>query len=169
MKQLDPKAVWIFFFNNLMFGIGTFVAIPIFVLISVSTLSEMEGLVTLIITGAVILLGLFAVGAWVWAKLTYHFYRYELREDGFRKEHGVIWKRYVTIPYDRIQNVDIYRGLIARILGISDVQVQTAGGITAGSYGAFSEGRVPGVDKVVAEEIRDELVARARTARTQGL
>jgi len=64
---------------------------------------------------------------WIWAKLAYHFYRYELREDGFRKELGVIWKKYITIPYDRIQNVDIYRGVIAPILGLSDLNIQTAG------------------------------------------
>lgn len=107
---------------------------------------------------------------WFWARWTYRFYRYELRENGFYKEHGVVWKKYVTIPYDRIQNIDIYRGLLARLLGLSDMQIQTAGGITMGSYGSFAEGRLPGLAPEVAEQLRDELLQRAKSAKTsQGL
>src|SRR3989344_4147735 len=64
---------------------------------------------------------------YIWARLSYHFYRYELTKEGFRKESGVISKSYVTIPYNRIQNVDIYRGVMARLLGLSSLWIQTAG------------------------------------------
>lgn len=117
----------------------------------------------LFITGIIILISL------IWALLTYRFYRYQLTDNAFQKEHGIIWKKYVTIPYDRIQNVDIYRGLFARLLGLSDLQIQTAGGITRGSYGAFSEGRLPGLSKEVAIKIRDELIQRARQSSNRGL
>jgi uncharacterized membrane protein YdbT with pleckstrin-like domain len=110
---------------------------------------------------------------WILAKLTYHFYRYELREDGFRKELGVIWKKYVTIPYDRIQNIDIYRGVIARILGLSDLNIQTAGASAQisryGARGLGAEGVLPGLSQEVAEQLRDELVRRARQSKNQGL
>ena len=42
-------------------------------------------------------------------------------------EKGVIYKVYTNIPYERIQNIDIYRGIIARLCGFSAVSVQTAG------------------------------------------
>ena len=29
---------------------------------------------------------------YILARLSYHFYRYELRENSFRKEYGIIWK-----------------------------------------------------------------------------
>ena len=104
---------------------------------------------------------------WVWAKLTYYFYKYELRDDGFRKELGVIRKKYITIPYDRIQNVNIDRGVIARVLGLSDLSIETAG---AGGQIARSEGMLPGLSQKIAEELRDELVKRSRQSRsTQGL
>lgn len=171
MQKLHPRAFWLFFIPALLPAPGFLIALTIIVL-SLSSEGELPSFVS---GGTLLLLGLVAsalyvAGAYLWAKLTCHFYRYELREDGFRKEHGIIWKRYVTIPYDRIQNVDIFRGLIARILGLSDIQVQTAGAITAGSYGAFAEGRLPGVGKEEAERIRDELVRRARASRSgQGL
>jgi len=109
----------------------------------------------------------------IWAKLTYHFYRYELTDAGFRKELGVIYKKYVTIPYDRIQNVDIYRGILARMLGLSDLNIQTAGmSATVSRYGARgigAEGRLPALSRETAEQLRDELIQRARQSKNQGL
>ena len=116
---------------------------------------------------------LFATLLFFWAKLSYRFYKYELTDDGFRKELGVIYKKYVTIPYDRIQNVDIYRGILARILGLSDLHIQTAGASAQVSrYGWLAggaEGRLPGLSKEDAEKLRDELIRRAKQPRYQGL
>ncbi|MDP2642078.1 MAG: PH domain-containing protein [bacterium] len=120
-----------------------------------------------------VIIPIFVILCFIWAKLTYRFYRYELTDDGFRKELGVIYKKYVTIPYDRIQNVDIYRGILARLLGLSDLNIQTAGmSASIGRYGAVgagSEGRLPALSKEVAEQLRDELIKRAQQSRNQGL
>lgn len=120
-----------------------------------------------------IIVPVFLIIGFIYAKLTYHFYRYELTEDGFRKELGIIWKKYVTIPYDRIQNVDIYRGVVARILGLSDLHVQTAGASAQysrhGALGLAAEGRLPGLSREVAEQLRDELIHRAKSSKNQGL
>ncbi|HEY1041836.1 MAG TPA: PH domain-containing protein [Candidatus Paceibacterota bacterium] len=171
MQQLHPRAIWLFFFNNVVLGAGAFLALA-FACVGFVLARADDGVafdfalpIMLVVFAAVVYL----LAAYGWALLTVRFYRYELREDGFRKEHGVIWKKYITIPYDRIQNVDIHRGILARLLGLSDLQIQTAGAITAGSYGAFSEGRLPGIDRALAEEIRDQLVARVRGGTTQGL
>lgn len=103
-----------------------------------------------------------------WAKLSYNAYKYQLAEDAFKKEHGVIWKKYVSIPYERIQNIDIHRGILARILGLSDLMIQTAG--YAGGYGRGigrePEGRLPGLSKEKAEQLRDELIRRAKGAKS---
>src|SRR3989344_2664891 len=112
--------------------------------------------------------------AWIYGTLSHRLYFYELTDDGFKKESGIIWKRYTTIPYDRVQNVDIHRGVVARILGLSDLQIQTAGssGVSYGWWGmasAGAEGRVPGLAKETAEQLRDELIRRAKTARTPGI
>jgi len=183
MKQLDPKAVWLFFINKV---IGLAIPAAVFCFwyflkmgyqanydytFGDGTIQEVESVLnynwfSLILPIVLIVIIL----SFVIAKLTYHYYRYEMSELVFKKEHGIIWKKYVSIPYDRIQNVDIYRGVFARLLGLSDIQIQTAGGITAGSYGAFSEGRLIGVSKEEAEKLRDELIQRARNSRTgQGL
>lgn len=155
MEQLDRQATWYFFFRSVIQLIGLGFILGFWaVLIADSLLLG----ITIISLGPV----LGAIIAYVWAKLTYDNYWYELRDDGFRKEHGVIWKKYVTIPYQRIQNVDIHRGLLARLLGLSDIKIQTAGGISTGSYGATAEGYLPGLSPQKAEEMRDELVRRSQ-------
>ncbi|MDP2593045.1 MAG: PH domain-containing protein [bacterium] len=170
MKQLHPRAVWIFFLNNVffwLFVVGMILFNMAGILVDVEKLNS---LIATLVALTILTIVATVLISYVFARLSYHFYRYELREDGFRKEYGIIWKKYVTIPYERIQNVDIYRGIIARILGLSDLHIQTAGMSFTGKYGGTSEGRLPGLGKEDAEIMRDELVRRARGARgTQGL
>ncbi len=177
MKQLDPKAVWLFFISFVLRW-----SIPIIIL-SIWGSAFLGGLSESLDNGSEFSFGFlnwlwfiipaFLVLCFIWAKLTYRFYRYELTDAGFRKELGVIYKKYVTIPYDRIQNVDIYRGILARILGLSDLNIQTAGmSATVGRYGIFgggSEGRLPALSRETAEQLCDELIQRARQAKNQGL
>ena len=177
MKQLDPKAVWLFFIS---FVLRSFIPI---IFLSVwgsaflgnfsNSLVRASEFSFTFLNWLWIIIPAFLVLCFVWAKLTYHFYRYELTDAGFRKELGVIYKKYVTIPYDRIQNVDIYRGILARILGLSDLNIQTAGmSATVGRYGVSgggSEGRLPALSLEVAERLRDELIQRARQSKNQGL
>src|SRR3989338_3080124 len=177
MKQLDPKAVWLFFIGFvlrwtlpiLFLGIwGSFSLGDIRANLDSASESSFGFLNWLWV-----IIPVFLVLCFVWAKLTYRFYRYELTDAGFRKELGVIYKKYVTIPYDRIQNVDIYRGILARVFGLSDLNIQTAGmSATVGRYGVSgggSEGRLPALSKEDAERLRDELIQRARQNKNQGL
>lgn len=175
MKQLDPKAVWLFFVS---FVLRLFIVI---IFLSIWDLGFLSGFNRVRNSGDVfsfnflnwlwIIIPVFL--SFVWAKLTYHFYRYELTDAGFRKELGIIYKKYVTIPYDRIQNVDIYRGIWARILGLSDINIQTAGASAVisryGARGIGAEGRLPALSREVAEQLRDELIQRARQSKNQGL
>ena len=178
MKQLDPKAVWLFFISFILQSIIPIIFLTFWVGAFVSGLNDSTGSeieINSTPSGWVWVVGpaFFIILCFVWAKLTYRFYRYELLENGFRKESGVIYKKYVTIPYDRIQNVDINRGILARIFGLSDLHIQTAGAsATVSRYGVMgsgAEGRLPGVSYEDAEKLRDELINRARQPRSQGL
>jgi uncharacterized protein len=61
------------------------------------------------------------------------------------------------VPYGRMQLVDINRGPIARLCGLSELKLVTA---AAGS-GVL----IPGLPEATAEELRDSLVALAETRR----
>ncbi len=165
MNKLDPKSIWLFFFSFVSRGIIPLIFITIFLI----NLSEIE-------MGMEIFYSLkkwwwFAIAVYlsicyIWANLSYRFYKYELTEQGFRKESGILYKRYVTIPYEKIQNIDINRGIMTQILGLSDLNIQTAGSSAVMGRGGLisgigSEGRLPGLSKETAEKIRDELVKRS--------
>ena len=167
MQKLHPNSIWLFLGRCAVKVVWPFIVLII--LLASGYPGTTEGLTTIsfspLLIGIVILL---FVVTYIWAVLSYHSYRYELREDGFRKEYGVITKRYVTIPYERIQNVDIYRSVVARILGISELRIQTAGASGEGySYGkkrmwAEAEGSLPGLSHEIAEQMRDELIKRSK-------
>lgn len=174
MQQLNPKAVWLFFTHTIALSIVLIIfssgiissIISEFILAKASDDVYVGGWLLVFIVIVVI----FIIIAFVWAKLSYNNFRYELRDDGFRKESGVIYKKYTSIPYERIQNVDINRGILARILGLSDLQIQTAG--NSNSYnnlriggGGAAEGRLPGLSLDVAEQLRDELIRRSKTVK----
>jgi membrane protein YdbS with pleckstrin-like domain len=104
--------------------------------------------------------------------MAYNRWFYEFTKDNLKIERGIIWKRYSNVPYERVQNVDIRRGIIARMLGFSSVMIQTAGysGAAPGWQMRFgrarynsamnTEGYIPAVDTEGAEKIRDFLMKR---------
>jgi uncharacterized membrane protein YdbT with pleckstrin-like domain len=177
MKQLDPKAVWFFFINSVLSLLIPIVFLSVWGVVSLENVDDntntSSGFPFNLLGWLWIIIPVFIIVCFVWAKLTYRFYRYELIDSGFRKESGVIYKKYVTIPYGRIQNVDIHRGILARILGLSDLNIQTAGlSASVSQNGVISgeaEGRLPAVSKETAEQLRDELIARTLQYKNQGL
>ncbi|MBU4338385.1 PH domain-containing protein [Patescibacteria group bacterium] len=172
MKQLHPRTVWLFFISSISSFFIIFLFSVFYITNVISEINENTNTINDEIGWIIIIVLVSIILSYVWAKLSYHFYRYELREDGFRIEMGVITKKYVTIPYDRIQNVDIYRGILARILGLSALSIQTAGSsrpLSGGGYSGGAEGSLPGLSINDAEQLRDELIRLAKQLKNQGL
>jgi hypothetical protein len=82
---------------------------------------------------------------------------YQLRDDDLLFRRGLLFQRFVSVPYGRMQLVDINRGPISRAVGLSDLRFVTA----AASSGVA----IPGLTVADAEELRDQLVALAETRR----
>ncbi len=82
---------------------------------------------------------------------------YQLRDDDLLFRRGLMFQRFVSVPYGRMQLVDINRGPLARAVGLSELKFVTA----AASTGVT----VPGLVASDAEELRDQLVALAETRR----
>lgn len=82
---------------------------------------------------------------------------YQLREDDLLFRRGLLFQRFVSVPYGRMQLVDINRGPVSRILGLSDLRFVTA----AASSGVS----IPGLAFADAEELRDRLVDLAESRR----
>jgi len=115
-------------------------------------------------------IGLIIVVGEMYARMAYNRWFYEFTPDQLRFERGIIWKKYTNIPYERIQNVDITRGIIARILGFSTVNIQTAGFSYTPNRNAFAEGYIPAVSVEEAEKIREFVIKKvSKKGRSQGL
>ena len=85
----------------------------------------------------------------------YRRFEYELTDDTFDIRSGVISRREREIPYRRIQNVDISRNVLQRLLGIAAVNLETAGG-------SSTEGSIRYVSPAEAKRLQSELQRRKR-------
>lgn len=83
---------------------------------------------------------------------------YILREDDLVFRRGIMFERIVSVPYGRLQLVDVTRGPLLRATGLATLKFVTA---------SVSTGvNLPGLTLPEAEALRDELVALAETRRS---
>ena len=80
-----------------------------------------------------VLLGLAAVAVALtvvlaWQFLYYRRFEYEVTDDTFDIRSGVVSRRNRQIPLRRVQNVDVTENVVHRLLGIAQVNIETAGG-----------------------------------------
>jgi membrane protein YdbS with pleckstrin-like domain len=111
--------------------------------------------------------------------MEYNRYLYKIDKDFIKLEKGIIWKKYTSIPYEKVQNINIKRGIIARMCGFSTVDIETAGQSGYGGHyngwsysvgnfkqgnnkGYQSEGYLPAIDLNEAEEIRKFIMKRVK-------
>jgi putative membrane protein len=79
---------------------------------------------------------------------------FEFTESEFNLYSGIITKKRVHVPYQRVQSVNHNATLLQRIIGVCSVTIETAGGASNKAI------RVPYVQNIVAEQIRTELFSR---------
>ena len=56
--------------------------------------------------------------AYIWAHLYWKNYRFDIGEEKIVISRGVIGKRITNIPYERVQNVNIWRGVLERFFNL---------------------------------------------------
>ena len=170
--KLHPGAKWIFRFRGYFSVIFIIIFLGVFGFSIGKSTTELLGvgsLFTYIIIFLFTIIFFTLIISEIYARMAYNRWFYEIGSDSIRLERGIITKRYSNIPYERVQNVDIRRGIIARIFGFSSLQIQTAGySIPARGHGGHAEGHIPAVNPKHAEEIR-EFVLKNIKGRKQGL
>lgn len=107
-----------------------------------------------IIIGFVLVVGIVALFQW----LSYKHLYYELGDAEFNLYSGILNKKRVHVPYQRIQSVDQHSSLLQRVFGVCSVSIDTAGG------SANKAVMVPYMQKAQAEQLRTELFARKQFA-----
>jgi len=108
----------------------------------------------------VFLLGIIFGGIGIFiSTLRYKFFTFTLEEFGLRLRKGVLRVEEVSIPYRQMQNVDITRPFVYRILGLSRLVVLSAGDEQSLEGDQIDTVFDP-IDSEIAEEIRGLLGRR---------
>lgn len=110
------------------------------------------------LAGLGILLGIVLISA-ILLFVQWRNYRYALTDTHLLVRHGLISKEERSIPYERIQAVNIQETPIYRLLGLARLKVETASGGTA-----QSEVDIRAITRTDAVAIREQLL-QARAAR----
>lgn len=85
-------------------------------------------------------------------------YGFQLRRDDLVFRRGILWQRFVAVPYGRMQLVDVSHGPLDRGFGIAQLKLVTAAATTGVT--------IPGLAQSTAEQLRDVLIEVAETRRT---
>lgn len=96
----------------------------------------------------------FAVLATIVGAVSWWFTRYGFDGDALRIDSGVLMRRSRRVRMDRLQAVDVYRPLVGRLLGVSELRMEVAGG-------GESEAPLRYLSGDDAVRLRAELLARA--------
>ncbi|MFA5174425.1 MAG: PH domain-containing protein [Candidatus Pacearchaeota archaeon] len=175
MNQLHPGAKWVFRLRG--YAIAVFLLIffswMLFPILGIAdSLIFKNGFAALFLIAIIgiflYIVAVIIVGE-IYARMTYNRWFYEFGPTNLKLERGIIWKRYSNVPYERVQNVDIQRGILARMFGFSSVHIQTAGYSYSPRGGIGSEGYLPAIEMDKAEEIRDFLMKKISKRHGQGL
>ncbi len=172
LSQLHPGVKWKFRLTSLMAVIivSIFATLVIFAVLDFAVQDPGRnasfGLISVIFIACMIF---FSIVAEVFVRLDYNNWKYEFTPTNLKIERGIIVKRYSSVPYARVQNVDIRRGVFARMLGYSEVYVQTAGYSYTSQGTPVSEGNIPAVSIDEAERIRDLLMNKIQGKPSGGL
>jgi membrane protein YdbS with pleckstrin-like domain len=159
MDKLHPGARWLFRFGS--YGGGLiFVFFLMFwtVMPAINIFNELGISLLWFFLPFFILIFLLVIFGEVYSRLAYNNWKYKFEDNALKLEHGIIWKKYSNIPYERVQNIDVTRGIIARMFGFSTVNIQTAGASYSPRGTLRGEGYIPAVSIKHAEDIRDFLV-----------
>lgn len=146
--QISPKYVWVQFIST-----GT---VFLLILAAALAVSLFFGQAWVWIPAGIVLL----IMAWTLAILPRQAraYGFQLRADDLVFRRGILWQRFVAVPYGRMQLVDITHGPLDRGFGIAQLKLVTA----AASTGVT----IPGLLQETAEQLRDVLIEVAETRRT---
>jgi uncharacterized membrane protein YdbT with pleckstrin-like domain len=91
--------------------------------------------------------------------LEYRYYTYVFTEEAFVITSGYIMRKEVAALYHQIQNVNIERGILARLSGVSHVIIFMIGSEKNSSHNKIV---LPAVGKRKAKLVQKELLVRAR-------
>lgn len=90
-----------------------------------------------------------------WTSLVWRAWQFRVGDGALQLRHGVLTRRESTIPYHRVQHIDLEAGPLERRMGLTSLILRTAS--------ASSDSTVPGIDAGEAEALRTRILALVGT------
>jgi uncharacterized membrane protein YdbT with pleckstrin-like domain len=130
------------------------------------SLSSFLGFATGAITIFVLVMELFIIGA---ALLEYSVSKVMLDEGSLKIVRGILSKEEVSLPYRRIQSVEIKQTLLQRILGVGHLVISTTTDLEqpSGRENEDDDEVIPLMDYPLAAAVSQALTDRAETEKMQ--
>lgn len=94
----------------------------------------------------------------LWLPAFWNSLEYSIESGCVKSKSGVFWKKRITVPYNKITNIDITQGPLQRAFGIGTIHVQTAG--AGGQQGTRAEIRLLGISNL--DQVKDTIMDGAR-------
>ncbi len=114
------------------------------------------------------------VGKFFLIRIDYDMRYYVVTDRSLRIREGALHIDEATFTFANVQNLKIHQGPLERLLGLSNLVVETAGGAGGGSGDKPAKSNSPGHQGVLrgvsnAKEIRDQMLALLKCYRDAGL
>jgi hypothetical protein len=148
-QRLDPNAVMLWRMQRLVRLV--LFTIPMLIAGGFALSSSVRA--DLILVAVITLIAMNIVFTLFWPALEYNAFRYIVRDHDLLVQHGVLFRRWSSVPHSRIQHVDTRQGPLERIFGLSRLLIFTAAG-------SLADASIPGLRSEVAERLRDQLSRR---------
>lgn len=110
-----------------------------------------EGALAGLATGAVVAALTGGLAGW-WTGLVWRAWQFRVDDDALHLRRGVLTRHESTIPYHRVQHIDLEAGPLERRMGLTSLVLRTAS--------ASSDATVPGIDTADAEALRGRILTR---------
>lgn len=154
-RRLHPATIALRFVKE---GPSTILALP-----AALAFTSRSGLSKALILAAVLAAVLLAVKWLAWRR-----FRYGVGQAEIVIESGILNRNRRSIPFDRVQDVDIERSFLARLFGLAKVRIETgAGGKDEGLLDSVSLAEAHRLRETVRARRADSTVAAAAPAATE--
>jgi uncharacterized protein len=147
-QGLDPR------FKNLMY-LGSISNVSLTVIwVAVAFIFDFWSIPLLAYGVLFLTISFFGLGMWL-VHLAFPIKAYAIRERDILYRTGLLFRSITIVPFDRVQHCEIHRGLLSRLMGLSQVNVYTAGG-------SGSDISIPGLTAEEAERISAYIIGKTK-------
>ena len=141
---IEKKYAYVLYLSNCIF-------FAVLLVVILSVLGSQIGLLHWI-TFATLLFWVIMLLASLWfSSASVRHQKYAIRDRDISYQHGVFFRQWITVPFNRVQHCEISRGFIDNLFGLADLKVFTAGG-------SSSDISIPGLNPNTAHDLKELII-----------